>query len=163
MSNEKIEKNSVVSVNYTGTLQDDSVFDTSEGKDPLTFLVGHGQMIPGFEEEMLGAKIGESRTFTLEAERAYGERDENGVIEMPKENFPDDFELEVGMTLVADMQGQPAPFRVLTIGSETVTVDFNHFLAGQTLTFKVEVVELRDATKEEVEHGHVHGPGGHHH
>ena len=166
MSDEIVEKDIIASVHYTGTLQDDSVFDTSDGGEPLTFLVGHMQMIPGFEEEIMGAKKGESRKFTLEPARAYGERDENGVMELPRAQFPEDddeFKLEVGMTLVADMQGQPAPFRILTIGAETVTVDFNHFLAGQTLTFDVEVVELRKASEEELTHGHAHGPDGHHH
>lgn len=166
MSDDTVEKDMVVSVHYTGTLQDESVFDTSDGSDPLTFLVGHRQMIPGFEEELMGAKQGDSRTFTLEPERAYGDRDEKGVMELPREQFPEDsdeFKLEVGATLVADMEGQPAPFRILTIAAKTVTVDFNHLLAGKTLTFAAEVVELRKATEEELAHGHVHGPGGHHH
>lgn len=163
MSDLKIENDVVASVHYTGTLQDDSVFDSSEGRDPLAFLVGHRNMIPGFEAEMMGAVEGERRTFTLEPEKAYGERDENGVVQLPRENFPEEMEMEVGMVLVAQTQEGPMPFRVLTIGDENVTVDFNHELAGQTLTFSVEVVELRAATDEEKEHGHAHGPHGHHH
>ena len=163
MSDMTIDNDIVASVHYTGTLQDESVFDSSEGGDPLTFLVGHRQMIPGFEEELKGAKVGERRTFTLTPDRAYGERDENGIVELPRSQFPPDAELEVGMVLVAQMTEGPMPFRILTLGSETVTVDFNHELAGHELTFSVEVVELRSATDEEMSHGHAHGPGGHHH
>ena len=152
------EKDMVASVHYTGTKQDDSVFDTSEGRDPLTFLVGYQQMIPGFEEELLGAKVGERRTFTLSPDRAYGERDENGIVELPRSQFPPEAELEVGMVLVAQMDTGPMPFRIVTIGSETVTVDFNHELAGFDLTFSVEVVELREASDEEKGHGHAHSP-----
>ncbi len=158
-----MSENMVASVHYTGTLADEEVFDSSEGRDPLTFLVGHKQMIPGFEEEMLGAKIGERRTFTLEPERAYGQRDEEGIVQIPREQFPEDMELEEGMMLVAEMGGGPAPFNIIAVSDETVTADFNHKLAGQTLTFSVEVVELRKATEEEISHGHAHGPGGHHH
>jgi FKBP-type peptidyl-prolyl cis-trans isomerase SlyD len=163
MSDLVIAQDVVATVHYTGTLQDESVFDSSEDRDPLTFLVGHNQMIPGFEEEMQGAAVGERRTFTLTPDRAYGEKDENGVVELPRSQFPPEAELEVGMVLVAQVTEGPLPFRILTIGEETVTVDFNHELAGHDLTFSVEVVELRAASEEEVAHGHAHGPGGHHH
>jgi len=163
MSDLVITQDVVATVHYTGTLQDESVFDSSEDRDPLTFLVGHNQMIPGFEEEMQGAAVGERRTFTLTPDRAYGEKDENGIVELPRSQFPPEAELEVGMVLVAQVTEGPLPFRILTIGEETVTVDFNHELAGHDLTFSVEVVELRAASEEEVAHGHAHGPGGHHH
>ena len=163
MSEMEISDNVVASVHYTGTLQDESIFDSSEGRDPLTFLVGHQQMIPGFEQEMQGAKVGERRTFTLTPDRAYGEKDDAGIVQLPRSQFPPDAELEVGMVLVAQVEEGPLPFRILTISEENVTVDFNHELAGHDLTFSVEVVELRDATEEELEHGHVHGPDGHHH
>lgn len=164
MSDElKIIENCVASVHYTGTLDGGEVFDSSEGRDPLTFLVGHKQMIPGFEEEMMGAAVGERRTFTLEPERAYGQREEEGVVQIPKEQFPEDMPIEVGMTLVAEMAGGPAPFNIVEVNEDSITADFNHKLAGMALTFSVEVVELRMATEEEIAHGHVHGPGGHHH
>ena len=169
MSAEELKENCVASVHYTGTLPDTGeMFDTSEGGDPLTFLVGHQQMIPGFEEEMLGAKIGERREFTLEPERAYGHRDDDALLEIPRENFAqleqDSGEsLEVGMQLVAQMPHGPAPFTITALTDELVSADFNHAMAGKSLTFSVEVVELRDATDEEIAHGHVHGPGGHHH
>ena len=166
MTELKMKENTVVRVHYTGTLPDTGeVFDSSEGREPLTFLVGHGKMIPGFEEEMMGAILGERREFTLEAARAYGERDENAVMQIPRAAFDQliastGATLEVGMTLVAQMPHGPAPFLVVDLNDEIVTADFNHALAGKSLTFSVEIVELREATKEEIDHGHAHGPGG---
>ena len=154
-----IEKDAVASVHYTGTLPESGeVFDTSEGRDPLTFLVGHKQMIPGFEEELMGAKKGERRTFTLAPERAYGEKIPEAIQQIPIGMFGD-IAPEPGMTLMSDV----GPFNVVSVEGETVTVDFNHKLAGETLQFSVEVVDVRAATEEELAHGHAHGPGGHHH
>ena len=154
-----VEKDAVASVHYTGTLPESGeVFDTSEGRDPLTFLVGHQQMIPGFEEELMGAEKGERRTFTLEPERAYGEKIAEAVQQIPAEMFGD-ITPEPGMTLMSDV----GPFNVVSVDGNTVTVDFNHNLAGETLQFSVEVVDVRPATEEEIAHGHAHGPGGHHH
>lgn len=167
MSDNTVKENSVASVHYTGTLPDSGeVFDSSEGRDPLTFLVGHRQMIPGFEEEMMGAAVGERREFTLTPERAYGDRDDDAVMQIPRENFApleEEAKLEVGMQLVAQMPHGPSPFTIIELTEELVTGDFNHALAGKSLTFSVEEVELRDASEEELSHGHVHGPGGHHH
>ena len=167
MSDLVVAKNMVASVHYTGTMPDSGeVFDSSEGRDPLTFIVGHGQMIPGFEEEIQGAKIGDKRTFTLTPDKAYGERQEEAMMKIPREEFSaleEEAKLEVGMTLVAQMQHGPAPFTVTELTDEEVTADFNHKLAGESLTFEVEIIELRDADAEELSHGHVHGPNGHHH
>ena len=166
MTELKISNNVVAQVHYTGTLPDTGeVFDSSEGRDPLTFLVGHRQMIPGFEEEMMGAEKGERREFTLEADRAYGDRDDEAVLQIPRDNFAQLEEstgqsLEVGMQLVAQMPHGPAPFLIVELSEETVTADFNHALAGKSLTFSVEVVDIREATEEEISHGHAHGPGG---
>ena len=154
-----VEKDAVASVHYTGTLPESGeVFDTSEGRDPLTFLVGHKQMIPGFEEELMGAEKGERRTFTLEPERAYGEKIPEAIQQIPSEMFGD-ITPEPGMTLMSDV----GPFNVVSIEDDKVTVDFNHKLAGETLQFSVEVVDVRAATEEELAHGHAHGPGGHQH
>ena len=164
-----ISNDMIATVHYTGTLPETGeVFDSSEGRDPLAFLVGHKQMIPGFEEEILGAKVGERREFTLTADRAYGEHDEQAVLQIPRDNFAQleqesGATLEIGMQLVAQMPHGPAPFIVKELSEETVTADFNHALAGESLTFSVEVVELRPATEEELAHGHAHGPGGHNH
>ena len=154
----EITENKVVSVHYTGTLPDSGeIFDSSEGRDPLTFLVGHKNMIPGFERELMGSKQGDKVEFTLSAEDAYGEHNPAAIQQVPKEMFGD-ISPEVGMTLMSDM----GPFRVTEVG-ENVTVDFNHALAGKSLTFNVEVIEIRDASEEEIAHGHAHGPGGVHH
>lgn len=154
-----VEANSVATVHYTGTLPESGeVFDSSEGRDPLTFLVGHKQMIPGFEEELMGAEKGERRTFTLEPERAYGQKMEEAIQTIPKDMFGD-IEPEVGMTLMSDV----GPFNVTAVDGDTITVDFNHKLAGETLEFSVEVVDVRPASEEELSHGHAHGPGGHNH
>ena len=157
----------IASVHYKGTLPENGdVFDSSEGREPLTFLVGHKQMIPGFEEEIMGAKVGETREFTLSAERAYGERDNTAVLEIPRAQFAqleEEASLEVGMQLVAQMPHGPSPFTITALTEEAVTADFNHTLAGQALTFSVEIVELREASDDEISHGHAHGPDGHHH
>ena len=155
----EVKDNKVASVHYTGTLPDSGeVFDSSEGRDPLTFLVGHKNMIPGFERELMGAKVGDKVEFTLSAEEAYGEHNPDAIQQVPTDMFGD-ITPEVGMTLNSDM----GPFRVTVVTAESVTVDFNHALAGQALTFNVEVVELRDASEEEINHGHAHGPGGQNH
>ena len=164
-----VEQDSVVSVNYTGTYpQTGEVFDSSEGRDPLTFLVGHQQMILGFEQEMLGATVGETRKFTLTPDEAYGHRDEAATQDVQRSDFPDTVDveqaLEQGIPLGAyNEEGQPMQFRIVAIEGDIVKIDFNHPMAGETLNFSVDVVAIREATSEELEHGHVHGPGGHHH
>ncbi len=159
MTDEKLEKDMIATVHYTGTLPGDGeVFDSSEGRDPLTFLVGHKQMIPGFEREMLGAVVGDRREFTLTPEDAYGMPSDEHVVKVKREEFGD-IELVAGMTLMSDA----GPFTVNEVSDDEVTADFNHKLAGESLTFSVEVVELRSASETELAHGHVHGPGGEHH
>lgn len=161
-----MENNTVVKVHYHGYFADTKeVFDSSlsEGREPLTFLVGHGQMIPGFEAEVLGAEVGEKRTFTLEPERAYGHRDENQFADLPFADFPEG--IEVGMNFQAEMSGRPIMFTITGIDEEAgnVTCDANHPMAGKTLTFDVEIVSVRDASEEEIAHKHVHGDGGYDH
>ena len=159
-----VKNNTVARVHYTGTLPDSGeVFDSSEGRDPLTFLVGHGKMIPGFERELMGAKIGERRTFTLAPEDAYGQPIDEAIMDVPRAQFAmieEQTELEVGMQLITQLPHGPAPFIVKALTDESVTADFNHKLAGESLTFSVEVIELREADESEIAHGHVHGPGG---
>jgi len=152
----EIANNKVATVHYTGTLPDSGeVFDSSEGRDPLVFLVGHKQMIPGFERELMGAKTGDKVEFTLSSEDAYGKHNPDAVQQVATEKFGE-ITPEVGMTLMSDM----GPFRVTAVAEDSVTVDFNHALAGQSLTFNVEVIDIRDADQEEILHGHVHGAGG---
>jgi FKBP-type peptidyl-prolyl cis-trans isomerase SlyD len=159
-----IDKDMVATVHYTGTFPDGEVFDSSIDRDPLQFLVGHSQMIPGFEEEMMGAAVGEKREFTLTPDRAYGEKDDEAIQQVPRDQFPPEMPLEVGVMGAAQTeQGQQMPFIITDISDDIVTVDFNHQMAGKTLRFSVEVVDVRAAAAEEMSHGHVHGPGGHHH
>ena len=165
-----VEKDSVVSVNYTGTFPESGeIFDSSEGRDPLTFLVGHKQMIPGFEQEMLGATAGETRKFTLTPDEAYGHRDEAATQDAQRSDFSYvdmDVEqaLEHGIPFHAmNEKGQEVQFRIVAIEGDIVKIDFNHPMAGKTLHFSVNVVAIREATSEELEHGHAHGPDDHHH
>ena len=157
---ESIEQDSVALVHYTGTFVDGEVFDSSEGKGPLAYLVGHGQMIQGFEQEMLGATIGETREFTLTPDRAYGERDKDAVQQIDRNQFPEEMQIEVGMVVGAQSDQGPIQFTIKEIDGDIVTVDFNHQMAGMTLKFRVEVVDVRPASAEEILHGHAHGPGG---
>ncbi len=151
-----IEKDVVASVHYRGTLTDTGEeFDSSRGGEPLSYLVGAGQMIPGFEKALMGAAVGDKKTFNLEAEEAYGPKDPEGVQQVPRDQFP--AEVEVGMIFGAEMpDGNSIPIRVVEANDEFITVDFNHQLAGQRLTFEVEVVNVRAASDEEKEHGHAH-------
>ena len=158
-----VEQDSVVSVMYTGTFPESGeVFDTNVNQQPLVFLVGHGNMIEGFEQEMLGAAMGETREFTLTPERAYGSRDDANVQSIPRSQFPEGMELEVGMVLGAQSDQGPMQFTVVDVNDEIVIVDLNHQMAGHTLHFSVEVVEIREATSDELAHGHAHGPDHHH-
>ena len=155
-----IENDTVASVHYTGTFPDSGdEFDSSRGGEPLTFLVGHKGMIPGFEREMMGAEIGDSRTFTLEPDDAYGMPSDELVQEVPRDMFPEEMPLDLGMMLMSD----GGPFRIVAITDDTVRCDFNNPMAGKTLHFEVEVMDVRAATPDELAHGHAHGPGGHHH
>lgn len=152
----KIDNNTVARVHYTGTLPDTGeIFDSSVDREPLAFLVGHKQMIPGFERELMGLAAGEKVEFTLSAEDAYGSHNPDAVQQVPKDMFGG-ITPEIGMTLMSDL----GPFRVTEINGDLITADFNHALAGKSLTFNVEVVEVREATAEEISHGHAHGPGG---
>ena len=159
-----VVKDSVVSVIYTGTFQESGeIFDSNVNKEPLVFLVGHKNMIEGFEREMLGATVGESREFTLTPEDAYGHRDEANVQSIPRSQFPEGMELEAGMILGAQSDQGPMQFSVVNVNDDVVIVDLNHQMAGYTLQFSVEVVDIREATTDEIAHGHAHGPGHHHH
>ena len=154
----------VAYVTYTGTYPDTGeVFDSNVDSQPLPFLVGHGNMIEGFEQELLGAAEGETRTFTLTPDRAYGFRDETAVQEIPRGQFPADIELNPGDVMAAQSDQGPIQFTIASIDGDTVSVDFNHLMAGKTLHFEVHVNSIRDPSPEELAQGHVHGPGGHHH
>ena len=159
-----VENGKVAFVTYTGTFPDTGeVFDTNVGGQPLPFLVGYRNMIDGFEQEMMGAVVGQTRSFTLTPERAYGHRDDSAFQDIPRDQFPTDMEIEPGMVMAAHSDQGPVQFTIAAVDGDTVRVDFNHQMAGKTLHFEVEVNSVRDASPEELAHGHVHGPGGHHH
>jgi peptidylprolyl isomerase len=133
----------VVRVHYTGRLTDGTQFDSSVGREPLEFTVGAGQMIKGFDTGVRGMTVGEKKTIEIAPQDAYGERDEEAVIEFPVSNIPEDMKLEPGMQLTLRNQfGQPIPVVVLEVGEEVVVMDANHMLAGKDLVFEVELVEI---------------------
>ena len=146
----KIAKNKVVVMEYTLTGSDGTVLDTSDGQEPLAYIQGIGSIIPGLEVALEGKPAGYQREVTVQPENAYGVRDDSLTQTISREQFEGVDDLEVGMQFEAK-------------DDEAVTVDGNHPLAGEILNFNVNVVDVRDATPEELEHGHVHGPGGHHH
>ncbi len=133
----------VVRVHYTGRLTDGTLFDSSEGREPLEFTIGAGQMIKGFDSGVLGMAVGDKKTLEITPHDAYGERDEEAVIEFPLSNIPDDMKLETGMQLTLRNQfGQPIPVVVLEVKEEIVVMDANHSLAGKDLVFDIELVEI---------------------
>lgn len=154
----------VVSIHYTLKSDDGEVIDSSEGFEPLAYLHGSGNIVPGLEESLLGHAVGDEFSVSVPPEAGYGLRDEEGVQSVPRDAFPADAELEVGMRFAAEApDGEVRPVWIAEVEGDTVTVDFNHPLAGSTLHFAVRVAAIRDATPEETEHGHPHGPDGHHH
>ena len=164
-----IEKNSVVTIHYTLKDGDNKVIDASNGKEPLVYLHGAGMMIPTLEEALAGRTRGDQFQISIPPEKAYGLRDETRIEKIPAREFQEfhDSEeegpLEIGMQFEVETDEGPLVLTVLEIGADEITVDANHPLAGQTLNFDVEVTEIRSASAEELEHGHVHGHGGHHH
>jgi peptidylprolyl isomerase len=132
-----------VKVHYTGRLDDGTVFDTSQDRDPLEFTVGTGQVIPGFEEAVMGMSVGESRTHRIEAEDAYGEHRDEMVLRVEREHLPPDLSPETGQQLqIQQSSGEVIPVIVTEVDSDTITLDANHPLAGQPLTFDIELIEL---------------------
>ena len=163
MSKETVQDGVVVSMEYTLHV-DGELLDTSDGQGPLQFLVGYGNIIPGLENEMMGMKIGDSKNVTVQPEDGYGEFDEEAFTDVPRAEFPADMKLEEGLELhVTDEDGNHQAAYVAEFDDKTVKLDFNHPLAGAVLEFYVKVVALRDPTEEELDHGHVHEDGGHHH
>jgi FKBP-type peptidyl-prolyl cis-trans isomerase SlyD len=152
-----------VTIHYT--LRDDSgnVIDASSGRAPLAYLHGKGNIIPGLERALDGRGAGDKLDVTVAPEQGYGVRDERLVEIVPRSRFPAGTELAPGMQLRTGSARGPRIVSVAKVERDFVTLDGNHPLAGRTLHFSVEVAGVRRATHEEVSHGHVHGPGGHHH
>jgi len=133
-----------VKVHYKGTLNDGSVFDSSEGRDPLEFEVGSGQVIPGFDEAVVGLTVGESKTVNIPSEEAYGPYQENMVLAIERDKFPEGLNLTVGEQLQVPSQGgQPVVVVIKDVTDNKVTLDANHPLAGEDLNFNIELVEIK--------------------
>ncbi len=159
-----ISNNSVVSFHYTLTDSDGKQLDQSnDERGPLTYLHGAGNIIPGLEKQLEGKNVGDKLTAKVPAAEAYGERSDNLIQELPANMFTGVENVEVGMEFQAQTEQGTQIVRVAAVEGDTVTIDANHPLAGVDLNFDVEVTEVRDATEEEISHGHVHGPEGHEH
>ncbi|MCP4141965.1 MAG: peptidylprolyl isomerase [Chloroflexi bacterium] len=163
MTEEKIVKDDlVVAMEYTLTV-DGEVIDSSEGQEPLEFLQGKGNIIPGLEREMAGMKIGESKDVSVSPEDGYGALNEEAFMEVPTNQFPENIPVEVGIELqVQNEEGQPAYARIEEIENNIAILNFNHPLAGKDLSFAVKVVGIREPSEEELAHGHVHHEGHEH-
>jgi FKBP-type peptidyl-prolyl cis-trans isomerase SlyD len=158
----KIEKDRVVRFHYSVAEVGQTAIETSKDRDPIAILIGHGNIIPGLEAAMQDKEAGESFGVDVPAAEAYGERREGMGQRIPKKHFGNT-KLQPGMQVVLQTNFGPRAVTVEKVGHSVVDVDLNHPMAGKDLHFDVEIVEVREASAEEIEHGHVHGDGGHHH
>ncbi len=159
----QIAKHAVVSIDYTLTDDSGEMLDTSKGAEPLVYMQGIGNLIPGLEKALEGRQSGDQFQVSIPPEEAYGLRDDENMEEVPLDSFEGNEELEVGMQVEVQHEHGMHLMTIAAIGDETITLDANHPLAGETLNFDVTVVDVRAATAEELQHGHAHGGGGHHH
>jgi len=150
-----------VTINYTLKDDDGSVIDSSEGREPLSYLHGAGNIVPGLEKALDGKQVGDAIAVTLAPEEGYGPRDDSQIRNIPRRKLPEG-KIEVGTRFQIKTDGGYMVATVTAVRGDYATVDANHPLAGKTLHFDVTVVGIRDATAEEQTHGHIHGPGGHH-
>lgn len=159
----QIENNRVVSIAYTLKDDDDNIIDQSNDGS-FWYLHGASNIIPGLESALTGKAAGDELAVTVAPEDGYGTREEDRIQDVPREMFPAEQELEAGMQFHAQSpEGHAVMVTIAKVEGDTITVDGNHPLAGVQLNFVVKVMEIREATQEEIEHGHVHGPGGHAH
>jgi len=158
-----IAQDQVVSIHYTLRNDAGEVLDRSADGEPLTYLHGHGNLVPGLERELTGKNTGDKLQVKIAPAEAYGEYDKALVQKVPRRALKGVPNVKVGMRLQANTEHGVQALTVTHLAGDMVTLDGNHPLAGQHLNFEVEVGEVRAATAEELAHGHVHGPGGHHH
>lgn len=158
-----IAQNSVVTIHYT--LKDDAgeVIDSSREGDPIAYLHGHGNLVPGLERELEGKSTGDKVNVSVTPEQGYGDYDKQLVQQVPRRALQGIANVRVGMRLQAQTPQGPRAVVITRLVGDMVTIDGNHPLAGKNLNFDVEITDVRDATEEELAHGHVHGEGGHHH
>jgi FKBP-type peptidyl-prolyl cis-trans isomerase SlyD len=159
----QIAERSVASFHYTLTNDAGDVLDSSDGREPLAYLHGAGNIVPGLEREMTGHVAGDKFNVDVAPEDGYGTYIEELVQVVPRKSFEGVDDLAVGMQFQAQTGQGPIAVVVTEIEDDEVTVDGNHPLAGETLHFAIEIAEVREASEEEIKHGHVHGAGGHHH
>ncbi len=159
----QVTQDAVVSIHYTLTNDQGETLDTSAGGEPLTYLQGNGNLIPGLESALIGKQAGDKLTVKVAPADAYGEYDKSLVQKVPRRSFKGVADVRVGMQFQVQSGSGPGMVTVTQVSGDMVTIDGNHALAGQHLNFEVEITEVREATAEELAHGHVHGPGGHHH
>ena len=159
----QIAQDTVVSIHYTLTDDAGETVDTSVGGDPLFYLHGNGNLVPGLENALEGKQAGDKVTVTVAPADGYGEYDKKMVQRVPRRSFKGIAEVKPGMSFQVQSDHGPRSVTVTNVAGDMVTVDGNHPLAGKNLNFAVEVLEVRTPTGEELAHGHVHGPGGHHH
>jgi FKBP-type peptidyl-prolyl cis-trans isomerase SlyD len=156
----KIQNDRVVRIHYTLRDAAGTTLDASEADDPLEYLHGHGNIVPGLEAALTGAEPGRKLDVEVPPEAGYGPRDEEAVIKIGRDRFPKEFAPEVGMQLASrTSDGHVVRMQITAVGPDEVTADLNHPLAGKTLHFAVEVADVREATPEELSHGHGHGAG----
>jgi len=159
-----VEDNLVVTMDYELKVNGE-VVDSSEEGDPIVFLQGAGQIILGLEKSIYGLKVGDKKYVVVKPNEGYGDIDHESIVEVPKEEFPEDFPLELGVEITVhtdddEDSDEEMEATITAIGDDTVTLDFNHPLAGKELHFSVNILEIREATPEEIEHGHVHDDHG---
>ena len=160
----QIANDTAVLIHYKVTSSAGEVLDSSEGDEPLAYIHGQGDIVPGLEQALTGKSAGDQLRVTVEPKLGYGEREEGKVQHVPRSAFEDGAQIEAGMRFQTESEdGDDIIVTVTRVSDEEVTIDANHPLAGQTLSFDVEVVSVRPCTAEELAHGHVHGPGGAHH
>ena len=159
----QVGKNRVVTLHYTLRDEQGAVLESSSGRAPMSYLHGKGNIIPGLEQALAGKAAGDQVDVTVPPEQGYGRRDDRLVQVVPRTRFAGDANLAPGAQLRASGEGGARIVTVVKVERDFVTVDGNHPLAGRTLHFSVRIEEVRKATHEEVSHGHVHGPGAHHH
>jgi FKBP-type peptidyl-prolyl cis-trans isomerase SlyD len=159
-----IDKGMVVVMSYVLTNADGDELDKADASQPFAYLHGASNIIPGLENALQGLSKGDSKKVSVDAKNAYGEVNPGLRIKVPRAQFPKEENIVPGMRFHSEMpDGQIVGFTVMQADADTVLVDGNHPLAGQDLTFEVTIIDVRKATLEELSHGHVHGPGGHHH
>jgi FKBP-type peptidyl-prolyl cis-trans isomerase SlyD len=161
--NMKISKNAVVLMHYTLKNESGETLDTSDGADPMAFICGAGNIIPGLESKLEGKTKGDKVNAVVKPEDGYGVKNDDLIQTAPISKFEDPEQVKVGVTFQIQSPNGVVHANVTKVDDKEVTFDMNHPLADQTLHFDVEIVEVRKATKDELDHGHVHGPGGHDH